>query len=154
MRFLLFLVLFALAPMAVHAQDGEASRRAAAERYIMSDGQQRMLDQILSPEVMSAQLAAQFPQIPAAQRGRLAAIASDEIKKVRPLMEKAMIDAAVATFTTSEIEALDAFYRTPEGAAVLTKMQPFMQRSFQAMGPAMQTMQRSIAGRVQEMLKQ
>ena len=152
---LLASILLALSFVAspVLAQDGEAERRVAAERYIKSEGQQRMLDQILSPEVMGAQLRAQFPQIPEDKMSTLVTIATEEIAKVRPQMEKAMIDAAVATFTAGEIRALDDFYRTPVGASVLTKMQPFMQRNFQAMAPTVQALQRNIAARASAVLK-
>ena len=49
-----------------------------------------------------------------------------EMAALRPAMEAAMVEAAVETFTLPEILALEAFYETPEGAAVMAKMQPFM----------------------------
>ena len=136
------------------AQDAREDRVAAAERYVKSEGQQRMLDQMLSPQVLAAQLAAQFPQIPISKRDELAAIASEEISKIRPSMEAAIVEAAVEVLTAPEIAALDAFYRTPEGASVLTKMQPFMQSAFRAMGPAMREAQGAIARRAQTLVGQ
>ena len=127
-------------------------RREAARSYIASAPQQQMLDQLLSADVLTAQLKAQFPQLAAEQIEVISRVGSETMAEVRPQMEAAMVDAAAQTFTVEEIKALDAFYRTPEGTAVMSKMQPFMQSAMRSMAPAMQQAQAAIAQRVQQEL--
>jgi len=59
-----------------------------------------------------------------------------------------MVAAAVDTFSLEEILALEAFYNTPEGASVMSKMQPFMANTFEMIGPQMQEAQMRIGQRV------
>ena len=153
-KILSFLAAGLLLATAALAQDSRDDRLEAARSYVQSTGQQQMLDQLLSPDVASAQIAAQFPQVPVSKRDELATIIAEEMGKVRPAVEAAIVEAAAEVFTTAEIKALDAFYRTDEGAAVLAKMQPFMQSSLRAMGPSIREAQGAIARRVRTLTGQ
>lgn len=130
------------------AQDDPEARRAAAQRYMQSEAQQRMIEQTLSPDALVAQIGAMTPGLDDAAIRQIAAVASEELAPLLPKLEAAMVDAAVETFTVAEIEALDAFYRTPEGIAIAAKMQPFMQRALGALGPDLQQAQMRIMQRV------
>jgi len=55
-----------------------------------------------------------------------------------------------ATPLLEEIEALDAFYRSPVGSSVMQKMPQFMQASMGQLGPDMMQMQQRIQQRVME----
>jgi hypothetical protein len=134
------------------AQDDEL--RAAVERYVDSPVQQRMMDEMLSADAMITQMAAMMPQLTQEQLEIVGRIGAEEMAALRPAMEDAMVEAAVETFTLPEILALEAFYETPEGAAVMTKMQPFMATTFAMIGPEMQAAQMRIGQRVMTELSQ
>jgi hypothetical protein len=129
------------------AQD-EAALRAAAESYVSGPANQRMMDQILSPDTLIAQMRAANPNLTDEQLQLAAGIAAEELAEIRDDMEVATIEAAIVTFSLEEITALDAFYRTPEGMGVAGKMQPFMQNAFARMGPALQAAQGKIGARI------
>jgi hypothetical protein len=110
--------------------------------------QQRMLDEMLSADAMVDQMRAVLPQATEEELQAIATIAAEELAALRPDLESAMIEASVATFTLEEIEALEAFYNTPEGASVMSKMQPFMAMSMGMIGPQMMEAQMRIGQRV------
>lgn len=125
---------------------------AAAEAYISSPSQQNMIDRLLSPDSIRAQISNARPDIPVDLLVEVGKIASEELNAVRPQLEKAMVDAAVETFTLAEIEALDAFYRTPEGQSVLVKNATFMQTAMNSIAPEMRDVQQEIFTRVQKLI--
>ena len=129
--------------------------RAAAERYVEGEAVQTMMDQMLSPDVLTDAMRAQFgDQIDDDTMTQLADIAVEELGSIRPAMEQAMVDATAETFTLDEIEAQIAFYETPEGSSVLTKMQPLMASYYTAIGPDLQAAQQRIMERVAEVVPQ
>lgn len=131
-----WLVLALAIPAAVPAQEGDAALRAAAERYVASEGVQRSIEAGLSAELVVAALDAQLGErLSGAERDEIADVVSEELTAVRPAMEAAMAEAAAATFTLDEIEALTAFYGSPEGAAILTKMPAYTTSYLAAVGP-------------------
>ncbi len=149
MRHLLASTLFALTMMGVsaaHAQDD--ALREAVQRYVDSPVQQQMMDEMLSADAMIAQMRAMMPQLTEEQLEVVGRIGAEEMAALRPELEAAMVTAAVDTFSLEEILALEAFYNTPEGASVMTKMQPFMANTFAMIGPQMQEAQIRIGQRV------
>lgn len=141
-----------LMPFAAHAQD--EALREAVERYVSSPVQQRMMDEMLSADAMVAQMRAMMPQLTDEQLEVVGRIGAEEMAGLRTDLEGAMVEAAVATFSLEEILALEAFYNTPEGAAVMSKMQPFMANTFAMIGPQMQEAQMRIGQRVMTELAQ
>ncbi len=125
----------------------------AAEAFINSPVQQKLLDDMLSPEVAMAQLQAMAPTMPPEVAERVLEIVVDEMTAFRPQMETAMITAAAQSFTIEEIAALNEFYSSPLGASAMGKMTPYMQAAMGEMGPGMQAMQGRIMQRVQEELQ-
>jgi len=153
----LALVLLLLSAPAALADEME-ERRAAATAYVDNPVQQKMLDEMLSAEAMVTQMRATLPPnvsdaLQPEQIQTMARIASEELADLRPAMQTAMIEAAAQTFTTAELEALDAFYSSPEGASVMGKMQPFMQTFYTGLGGDMQAAQMRIIRRVNEAMK-
>lgn len=137
---------------AAHAQ--EEDLRRAAEAYVNSDSQQQLMDQMLSPEVVEAQLQAQYPRMGDDDRRELVKIAVDELAAMRSEMERVMIDSAIEVFTVDELQALTEFYASETGKSIATKMQPFMQITFGKIAPAMQKAQAQIGLRIQKYLQE
>lgn len=145
----IFLTVVAVALATSVAADDMADRRVAAQSYIQSPTQQATIKQMLSADQMLALMRAQFPNIDEEELQAVAPIIAEEFDGVREVIEVTMVDTMVETFTLAEIKALDAFYRSPEGAAVMAKMPGYMQQTMIAMRPALQSAQRRIASRVQ-----
>ena len=133
----LLAVVFAIlaAATAAAAQD-DARLRAAAERYVAGEGVQRSIEASLSSETIAAALDAQLGErLSPVERSEIAAVVAEEMTAIRPAMEEAMVEAAAATFTLSEIEAMTEFHETPEGAAILRKTPDFAAAYLGAMAP-------------------
>ena len=132
----------------------EEELREAAQRYIESDGVQQMMDGMFSPEMLTSMMEAQAGgQIPPEEMEEISRIVSDVLEESRPAMEEAMVTATAETFTLPEIEAQIEFYQSPEGAAVMSKMQPFMAAFNEEAAPAMQSMQEELMTRISEALQ-
>lgn len=132
----------------------EEELREAAQRYIESDGVQQMMDGMFSPEMLTSMMEAQAGgQIPPEEMEEISRIVSDVLEESRPTMEEAMVTATAETFTLPEIEAQIEFYQSPEGASVMSKMQPFMAAFNEEAAPAMQSMQEELMTRISEALQ-
>ena len=151
-RFFLLSSLLAFATP-VFAEGDDAARLAAAERYISSQSQQDMISSMFSPEAVLGQMQAGAGAMTPEQLRTAAKIVEEEIGKVRPLIENALIKAVAETFTLKQIEAVDAFYRTPEGAAVLRKTQPMMGNFFNRVGPVLRESQKNTNDRLKRELR-
>ncbi len=137
--------------LALFGASGDAqddALRGAVQRYVDNPIQQRMMDEMLSADAMIAQMRAMMPQLTEEQLQLVGRIGAEEMAALRPDLEAAMVAAAVDTFSLEEILALEAFYNTPEGASVMSKMQPFMANTFEMIGPQMQEAQMRIGQRV------
>jgi hypothetical protein len=88
------------------------------------------------------------PQLTEEQLRGVATISAEELATLRPDLEAAMVEAAIGTFTLAEIEALEAFYNTPEGASVMSKMQPYMAQAMGRIGPQLMEAQTRIGQRI------
>jgi len=142
----------ALAASAAFARDDDEARRAAAETYVALPAVREMIAGTLDPDALVAQFRATVPvadQLTESQFRTLAEIATEEIGAIRPQMMETMRDQAAETFTLAELEALVAFYGSPEGEAILGKTGPFMQEYMRALGPTLQTTMRTISERIQ-----
>ncbi|WP_375227297.1 DUF2059 domain-containing protein [Roseobacter sp. S98] len=147
MRLLSFLVVVLLASGAF-AQDAE--RLEAARAYVNSKGQQELMADMLSPEGVMGQMGLVGGRIPDGKKELLARIVSEELAKMKPVMEEAMISGMATTFTLDEIQALTEFYASDVGASAIKKMTPFMTQTMQQIGPHFQQMQAVLARRIQE----
>ena len=132
----------------------EEELREAAGRYIESDGVQKMMDSMFSPEMMTSMMQSQAGgSIPPDELEQVSQVVSEVLEDARPDMEEAMVTAAAETFTLPEIEAQIEFYQSPEGASVMSKMQPFMTTFNEAAAPAMQAMQQELMTRLSEVMQ-
>jgi hypothetical protein len=143
-------LVFASAPALA---DSEAARRAAALSYTESPPVAEMFDQMLSPARFTAGVKEANPDLTEAQVATVARIAEQEMAASRPVFVELMVEAMVPIFTAAEIEALDRFYRTPEGASVMTKMQPFMQSYLERAAPVIHEADQRMRRRIAEALK-
>ena len=143
------IALIALAGSAF-AQDDMEARRKAAEAYVNSPAQQEVMKGVASPDVLAAQMRATAPGMSDEEVARASAIAAEELTPMLEEMRSATIEAVAETFTLQEIEAITAFYSTPEGMALATKTGPLMQSVFQRVGPQMQAAQQRIMQRLQQ----
>ncbi|WP_298357693.1 DUF2059 domain-containing protein [uncultured Litoreibacter sp.] len=125
----------------------------AATTFIQSPVQQKLLDDMLSPEMVMTQMQAVAGQLPADKVDVLVKIVTEELDGIRPQMEAAMIAGAAQAFTIEEITALTEFYNSPLGTSAMGKMTPYMQQTMGSLGPAMQQMQGNIVQRVQTELQ-
>ncbi|MEO1491714.1 MAG: DUF2059 domain-containing protein [Pseudomonadota bacterium] len=150
---ILFLTSLLLCGGPAFAQDDAAARFEAAERYIASPSQQDMITAMFSPEAVLGQMQAGGGGMTPEQLQVASKIVTEEIGKVRPLIENALIKAVAETFSLDQIEAVDAFYRTPEGAAVLRKTQPMMGNFWNRVGPVLRQSQRNTNERLKRELQ-
>lgn len=151
MRIILLLVALFLATNAL-AQDAE--RVEAAQTYVNSKGQQTLMDDMLSPEGVMAQMGLLDGRVPEEKQQILAMIVSEELASIRPVMEDAMINGMAQNFTLEEIEAMAEFYSSDVGASAMRKMNPFMAQTMQQIGSQFQEMQANLARRIQQEMSQ
>ncbi|GFE66008.1 DUF2059 domain-containing protein [Litoreibacter roseus] len=152
MKFTTTLAAALLCATPLFAQDEE--RLEAARAYVESDVQQKLMTDMLSPEMIMAQMGPALQQVPTEQLEIITNIVSEEVNRIRPAMEQAMIQGAATTFSLEEIEALTAFYSSPLGASAMSKMTPFMQSTMGTLQPELQAMQSQVMQRVQAELQQ
>ncbi len=122
----------------------------AATAYANNPVQQELMNDMLSPEGVMAQMGLIGTGLPEDKLQALSQIVSEELANIRPAMEAAMINGMASSFTLEEITALNDFYSSPVGASAMSKMTPFMQQTMAELGPEFQKMQGSLARRVQE----
>lgn len=125
----------------------------AASAFINSPVQQKLLDDMLSPQMVLTQMQSVSAQLPPDKVNVLVKIVTEELDNIRPKMEAAMIEGAAKAFTIKEIEALTEFYNSPLGSSAMGKMTPYMQQTMGSLGPSMQQMQGNIVRRVQSELQ-
>ena len=145
-----FLPLIAVAFLATSAHAQSQELIDAATDYDNNPVQQELMDSMLSPERVMAQMGLVGGSVPADKVEVLAQIVSEELATIRPAMEAAMINGMANSFTLEEITALNDFYSSPVGASAMGKMTPYMQETMAALGPDFQRMQGNLARRIQE----
>lgn len=152
-RILATAIALAVAALPAGAEESPApDPREAARGYVESQAMQTALDELLSTDTFVAHLDAAGLRLGPQQTETLAGIVEEEFASIRPELEDAMAIAAADAFTIEELEALNAFYGSEEGRSIATKMTPFMQSFYGAIGPTLQETQSRIAERAQEAL--
>lgn len=131
----------------VLAQD--ETRLDAATAYLNTPVQQKLMNDLLSPEGIMAQMGLVGDRFSAKQKEIISTIVSEEMQSIRPAMEEALVTGMASNFSLAEINALTEFYSSPLGATAMAKMTPFMQQTMAAMGPSFQQMQGRLAQRLQ-----
>ncbi|WP_171178080.1 DUF2059 domain-containing protein [Ruegeria sp. HKCCD8929] len=131
--------------------------QALAEQYVNMPEIQQMMTDMFSPESMANQVAASLPaniQLTDSQKQRIGTLMSDAMNDLRPKMTALMIKGSAETFTTDELTALIDFYSSEHGAAIMAKMQPFMQRTMAELAADMQKIQMEITPELVKILQE
>lgn len=130
---------FAL-PHPASAQDTATLARQYAEMPEV----QVMLDEMFAPEMMAQQFRLGLPaelEFSDDQIARVGGVMAEMMTSLRPELTRMVIDGMADNFTVGEIEALIAFYGSPEGVSVMRKMQPYMQQVMANFMPLIQARQ-------------
>lgn len=134
-----------------HAQTQE--QLDAARAYMNTPVQQKLMEDMLSPEVLMAQMDPTGNLIPSDKKEIIATIISEEMLAMRPVMMESIVQGMATSFTLEEITALTEFYSSPLGASAMSKMAPFMHETMTAIGPEIQQMQLNVVKRIQAELR-
>ena len=126
----------------------------AATAYVDSPVQQELMEDMLSPEGIMAQMGLFGGSMPQEKMDALAQIVSEELDTIKPALRQASINGMASNFSLEEIEALNAFYSSEHGASAMKKMNPFMQQTMAAMAPDFARMQGNLARRIEEELSE
>ncbi|MCB1336093.1 MAG: DUF2059 domain-containing protein [Maritimibacter sp.] len=117
---------------------------ALARQYAEMPEVQAMFDDMFAPEMLAEQFRFGLPaevQLSDDQIARVGDVMAEMMASLRPDLTQMMVDGMAANFTIGEIEALIAFYGSPDGASVMRKMQPYMQQVLGAFMPLIQQRQ-------------
>jgi hypothetical protein len=101
-----------------------------ARQYAEMPEVQVMFDDMFAPEVLAEQFRLGVPaevEISEAQLEKIGVVMAEMMAQLRPGLTEIMIDGMAKAFTAEEITALIDFYGSEHGAAVMRKMQPYMQ---------------------------
>jgi len=150
----LVLVLALIFSTPVMAQDDETALRAAAEHYLNHPVQEKMMENMLSRDTITAQVKGMFRKgtIDSKTESEVVSIVSEEINTVRPMIEKVMLESVINVYSIEELEALTNFLDKPVGASAMVKSHLFMQQAMPNLAPIFQTMQSKIAQRIRTLL--
>ncbi|MHA3915373.1 DUF2059 domain-containing protein [Halovulum sp. GXIMD14793] len=135
---------FTLLTLPASAQD----TTALATEYVELPAVQEILQDMFSAEVLTAQFKINLTpdsSLSDDQLTRIGILMAKKLAPLRPRMEEAMITASAEIFTAAELEAMIAFHATEHGAAIMTKMQPFMISVMTELGPEMLSIQQRMA---------
>ena len=140
---------FALALCAtpLFAQD----TRALAEDYVNMPEVQQMITDMFSAETMAAQFKVSLPPgtpVTDDQAQRIGVLMAEVMAGMRPTVESLMIESSAKHFTADELQALIDFYKSEHGAAIMAKMQPYMQDVMATMMPEMMTAMSAIGPQI------
>jgi hypothetical protein len=140
----------ALTPAAM-AQDVQS----LAEEYVRMPEVQQMMSEMFSPASMAAQFKAGLPAgmtLTDSQSERIGILMSETMTQFRPRMEELMISSSAKHFSADELQALIDFYKSEHGAAVMAKMQPYMQDFMAQIMPDMMSAMQNIGGEIQTIM--
>lgn len=131
--------------------------RDLAETYVNLPQVQQMITDMFAPENMQRHVAASLPQslaVTDAQMQRIGEIMSSMMNDLRPRMSDVMIESSAIVFAPDELSALIAFYSSEHGAAIMTKMQPFMAQVMAEMTPDIVALQQKLGPQIAAILQE
>ena len=134
-----------------------ADTTTLAEEYVNMPEVQAMITTMFSPETMASQMKATLPAQVAVtddQLARIGVVLSEAMQDMRPRMEELMVTGTAETFSAEEINALIDFYGSEHGAAVMSKMTPFMISVMAELGPEMTALQAQIGPEVARIIQE
>ena len=133
----LVIVLLGIGAQPGLAADTKAARRAAARTYMALPGVQAGLDACIDAEPMQAEVNADLVRrgVPPADRAKVKAAFVWALSELRPVIVEKSLAAMTTTYTVGEIEAMEAFVRTPAGAAIQRKSCAYMNALLTELAP-------------------
>jgi hypothetical protein len=133
------------------------SVKTLAREYIALPAVQATLLEGQSPAFISGFVGADLPpgvKMNPAKQAAISKVVARHMAKIKPAMEKAMIEAAASSFTAEELKAMIAFANTKAGASSMRKGTIFIQRAGNAMAPTMQRTQAAMRPEIMKILVQ
>ncbi len=128
-----------------------------ATQYVYMPEVQSMITDMFSPTTLANQVTSSLPpgmSITDNQKQRIGEVLSTAMNDLRPRMEQLMISGSAETFSTDELQALIDFYGSEHGAAIMTKMNPFMTSIMAELGPEMQALQAKVTPQIVEIMQE
>ena len=128
-----------------------------AQQYVEMPEIQNMITEMFSPTSLANQMAATLPpsvKITDDQKQRIGEVMSAAMNEMRPRMQELMVSGSAQTFSTDELQALIDFYGSEHGAAIMTKMTPFMTNVMGQMAPEMQALQATITPQIIKIMQE
>ncbi|MEX0337464.1 MAG: DUF2059 domain-containing protein [Arenibacterium sp.] len=142
-------VAFSLISLSLGPLNAETNeKRALARAFVESPVQQRMIDDMLSPEALEKSIATQLKDAKPETIEVVSQITAEEFMKIRPELNALMVGIAQDLYTAEELEAMIAFYASPLGASAMSKSGAFVQRFATDMRPIAQRMQFTLMQRL------
>lgn len=135
-----------------HAQTQE--QLDAAHSYVNTLAHQKLMDDILSPGALMAQMDPTGTLIPNDKKGPITTIISEEMIAIRPVMLESIAQGMAARFTLEEINALTEFSSSPIGASAMSKMATYVHETLISVRPQIQQMQLNVVQRIQAELSE
>lgn len=128
------------------AADTQAARLAAARELAAVAAVQEGLASSLDGDEVQAAIDKDMAQrgIPAADRARVRMIFQETLADMRSTLIEKSIVAMARVYTVTEIKAMTAFARTPEGAAIQRKTGAFAAELTKQLAPLNEQIQRNV----------
>jgi hypothetical protein len=129
--------------------------RALAEEYVNMPEVQQMITEMFSAETMASQFKVSLPPgtpVTDDQAQRIGVLMAGVMNGMRPTVENLMIESSAKHFTADELQALIDFYKSEHGAAIMAKMQPYMQDVMGTMMPEMMTAMAEIGPQINDIM--
>lgn len=138
----------------VSAQDNE-EKMELAKKYVNLPGNQTMLDEMFSPEVLGEQLTAGMPPEMGLTEEKVLAVGqlmSKAMSGIRPEMEMTLIESSAEIFSKEELEAMIEFYSTEIGSSIVSKSTKLMQDYTQKLMPEIMAVSQEVGPELMEIL--
>lgn len=148
---------FALAIAVLGSSAAAQDTTALAQQYVNMPQVQQMVTDMFAPDAMGAQVVSSLPpnmSVTPDQQQRIGAVMSEAMNNLRPRMEELMVSGSADVFSAEELQALIDFYGSEHGAAVMSKMQPFMASIMGKLQPEMQALQAQVGPKIVEILQE
>ena len=147
------LLLLTALPLA--AQDTREARLEVAQKYVEASIADMDMDEVVRSmyRPLLDQLRASGMQIDAAKEAQVEALYLENMTEPMTMIMRAQDQVMADLFSLAEIEALYAFYQTPEGTAVMQKFPKLMEAQMPMIMETVQGKMAVMMPRLQEILQ-
>lgn len=133
------------------------SVKTLAREYVSLPPVQATLLDVQSPAFLSGFVGRDLPpgvKMSPAKQAAISKVVARHLAKMRPEMEKKLIEIAARTYTAEELTAMIAFANTKVGASSIRKGAIFSQQFGNAMTPSLQRVQAAMRPEIMKILVQ